>query len=46
MAQSNPSCYVEDSFVEYIQVALCSPKIVESDAFIIGVYVGYTLWLG
>ena len=32
----NPSCFVEDSFVEYIQEALCNDRHVESDTWIIG----------
>jgi len=33
----NPSCFVEDSFVEYIQEGLCNPRHVESDTWIIGI---------
>ena len=32
----NPSCFVEDSFVEYIQEGLCNPRHVQSDTWIIG----------
>ena len=37
MVGVNPSCFVEDSFVEYIQEGLCNPRHVESDTWIIGI---------
>jgi len=41
----NPSCFVEDSFVEYIQEGLCNPRHVESDTWIIGTQIAYFIWL-
>ena len=37
MVGVNPSCFVEDSFVEYIQEGLCNSRHVESDTWIIGI---------
>ena len=43
MVGVNPSCFVEDSFVEYIQEGLCNPRHVESDTWIIGIVFDFLL---